>query len=133
MKRPFVDTNILLYAFGQDERSTVAAAIMGTSGAVAVQSLNEFANVARRKLRLAWPEIRQALAEVRTLCAVQEGATPNTHEQALELAERYLLNIHDAMLLAIALEAGCDTFLSEDRQDGLVVENRLKVRNTFAD
>ena len=39
------------------------------------------------------------------------------------------LSIHDSTLLAVALDTGCDEFLSEDVPRGLVIDERLTVRN----
>jgi hypothetical protein len=38
------------------------------------------------------------------------------------LAERYGFSTYDAMIVASALHAGCDTLWSEDIQDGMVIE-----------
>jgi predicted nucleic acid-binding protein len=38
----------------------------------------------------------------------------------------------DALILAAALAAGCDTLYSEDMQDGQIFEGRLTVKNPFA-
>jgi predicted nucleic acid-binding protein len=35
------------------------------------------------------------------------------------------------MIAASALHADCDTLWSEDMQDGLTIEERLRVRNPF--
>jgi len=36
-------------------------------------------------------------------------------------------------MLAVALRAGCTTFLSEDMHDGLVIDDRLTISDPFAD
>lgn len=57
----FLDTNILIYAFGRDvTRTTQAVALLRQGGTISVQVLNEFTNIARRKLRRSWPEIIEA-------------------------------------------------------------------------
>ncbi len=54
----FLDSNILVYAaLQQDWRSETARELLAASGVISVQVLNEFANVARRKLRQPWPEV----------------------------------------------------------------------------
>lgn len=35
------------------------------------------------------------------------------------------------MIVAAALLAGCDTLVSEDMQDGLVIDDRLRIVNPF--
>jgi predicted nucleic acid-binding protein len=55
----------------------------------------------------------------------------DTHDSAVRIAQNYNFHIHDALVVASALEAGCDTLYTEDLQDGQVVEERLTVRNPF--
>jgi predicted nucleic acid-binding protein len=58
----FFDTNVLVYATLEDDpRGPVARSLLANGGHVSVQVLNEFANVARKKLRRQWPDIRSAL------------------------------------------------------------------------
>jgi len=49
----------------------------------------------------------------------------------LTLAERYGLSIYDAMIAASALGADCDRLWSEDMQDGMAIESRLRIVNPF--
>lgn len=133
MIRQFFDTNVLLYAFKDDQRSGMARELVASGGVIALQSLNEFVNVARRKLEFDWPAVHHAIASLLGVCRLHEVTRLQTQQRALSLAERYQINVHDAMLLSIALEAGCDAFISEDLQDGLIVEDRITVRNPFKD
>ena len=58
--RPFLDTNVVLYAFRQgDPRSQRAEFLLAAGGTLSVQVLNEFVNVARRKLNKSWEEVRR--------------------------------------------------------------------------
>ena len=54
----------------------------------------------------------------------------STHAAGIAIAERYKLAIHDAMIVAAAIEAGCDTLFS-DMHHGLVIDGRLRVVNPF--
>jgi predicted nucleic acid-binding protein len=49
----------------------------------------------------------------------------------LVLAERHYLSTWDAMIVASALHADCETLWSEDMQDGMVVDGRLRIANPF--
>jgi predicted nucleic acid-binding protein len=61
----FLDTNVLVYAALQpDPRSETARALLARRGMISVQVLNEFVNVAHRKLRRSWPEITKAHAAI---------------------------------------------------------------------
>lgn len=129
--RPFVDTNVLLYLLSCDAaKADRAEALLAARIVISVQVLNEFANVARRKLRLEWAEIGQALLDVRRFAEVRP-LTLETHVRGLALAERYQLSVYDAMIAAAALEAGCRTLASEDFSAGQRLEGRLTIRNPF--
>ena len=131
MPGSFFDTNILLYvASGDPAKADRAERLIGAGGVISVQVLNEIANVARRKMGMSWTEIRTLLRTMRTLLSVQP-LTIETHETGLVLAERYGLSIYDAMIAASALHAGCGTLWTEDMQDGIVLETRLRIVNPF--
>ena len=98
---------------------------------ISVQVLNEFANVARRTMQLEWGAIEQALRDIRRFAEVFP-LTLESHESGIALASRYQLSVHDAMIAAAALEAGCETLASEDFSTGQCFDGRLTVRNPFA-
>lgn len=127
----FVDTNILLYLASSDpQKANRAEAVLAQGGTISVQVLNETANVLRRKMRMSWPDTHVFLEMIRALVTV-EPVTVATHEMGLVVSERYGLSIYDAMIVAAALLAGCHTLMSEDMQEGLVVNDRLRIVNPF--
>lgn len=131
MPGSFVDTNVLIYiASGNPAKADRAEKIVRDGGTISVQVLNELANIARRKMRFSWTETNAFLSTLRGLLAVHP-ITLDTHETGLALAERYGLSIYDAMIAASALHAECDTLWSEDMQDGMAIENRLRIINPF--
>ena len=133
MPGDFFDTNVLVYiASGRTAKADRAERLVRDGGIISVQVLNEIANVARRKMRLSWPETRAFLSLMRGLLPV-EPVTLKTHETGLALAERYRLSIYDGMIAAAALLAGCDRLWSEDMQDGLVIDGRLRIADPFAE
>ena len=129
--REFLETNILVYAFSVDPKSTIAEAVLARGCVVGLQGLNEFANVARRKLMMTWLEIRQALTAIRALCPTVAPLDIETHEAGLGLAERLGFSPFDALMVAAALRAGCDVFWSEDLQNEMMVDGTLRIRNPF--
>lgn len=131
--RCFLDTNVLLYAALQpDPRSDTARALLRHRCWISVQVLNEFANVASRKLHRSWPEIDRALANVRILCAPPLPLTLAMHAAAVAIARRTGYAFYDALIIAAALEAGCATLFSEDLHDGQVIDEKLTIQNPFA-
>jgi predicted nucleic acid-binding protein len=131
MPASFFDTNVLVYmASGDAAKADRAEAAVGVGGSISVQVLNELANVARRKMRMSWPDTRAFLNMLRGLLTVHP-LTVETHETGLELAERYGFSSYDAMIVAAALHAGCDTLWSEDMQHGMVLDEGLRIVNPF--
>jgi len=128
--RAFADTNILVYAYSTDARAERARELLPKS-TVSAQCLNEFVNVARNKLRMSWPELKEALYTIEALCDLREFNDLAVHRLGIGIAERYRLATFDSMLVAAALLAGCNILWSEDMQDGLVVDGTLTVRNPF--
>jgi predicted nucleic acid-binding protein len=131
MAGDFLDSNVLIYAFTTDPRAAVAQGLLERGGIVSVQGLNEFANVARRKLGMTWEEVRQSLAAIRTLIRTVLPIGIQTHSDGLRIAELHGYGMFDALMIASALGADCDTLWSEDMQDGMVIEGRLRIVNPF--
>jgi predicted nucleic acid-binding protein len=131
MTKAFLDTNVLVYAFSVDARSEPAEALLAQGADISVQVLNEFTNVARRKLKYDWSQIHQALAAIRALARAIHPIDLETHERALGLAQRYGFAFYDALIVASALGARCGVLFSEDMQDGLEIEGGLRISNPF--
>ena len=53
------------------------------------------------------------------------------HRSGLLRAERHQPAVYDAMIVASALDAGCEVLWSEDTHQGLVVDGRLRFTNPF--
>lgn len=127
----FFDTNILLYLLSADQaKADRAEELLSIGGTVSVQVLNEFVSVAGRKLAMTWSEIRDCLGPLRATLRV-EPLTSDTHDGALDLAERYGIAFYDALIVSAAKLAGCTILYSEDLQHGQVFERSLTVRNPF--
>ncbi|HEU0099344.1 MAG TPA: PIN domain-containing protein [Allosphingosinicella sp.] len=126
-----MDSNVLLYFASADPaKSARAEALMDAGGTINVLVLNEMASVMRRKFAYSWEQVARVLNTARRAFRV-EPLLLRTHERGLRVAERYLLNVYDAVIVAAALDAGCDTLWSEDMHHGLVVEGKLTIRNPF--
>jgi predicted nucleic acid-binding protein len=131
--KPFLDTNVIVYAFSSnDARNRKAEALLDVGGVISVQVLNEFVNVLRRKQGRDWDEVDQALAVVKTLLDPAQPLTIELHEAAVNLARRHGLSIYDSLIVAAALRAGCPVLYSEDLQHGQTIE-QLTIRNPFAE
>lgn len=133
MSACFLDTNILLYAFNADDRRQPdAMRLLESNCIIGVQCLNEFAYVARRKLRLSWDEIVMQLRIIAEFSPTVVPLTVDLHRLGMRVAKRHTLSVYDGMIVAAALTADCAILYSEDMHHGLVVDGRLTVVNPFA-
>lgn len=131
--RAFLDTNVLIYALAKDDpRSMQAEELLAAGGVISVQILNEFASVARRKMSMSWTEVAEALGAIGVLCPAPLPITVEMHEAALRVAEAYGYGIYDALVIAAAFQAGCETLYSEDLHDGQTIDGQVTIRNPFA-
>ncbi|MGO9418512.1 PIN domain-containing protein [Roseiarcus sp.] len=116
----FFDTNVLVYAFLDVEKRERALEVLAQGGVISAQALN--ANLAgdrggdRRR--------PQVVSRRRPL-------TSATHAGAVALARDHGFAFYDALIVAAALEAECDTLYSEDMQHGRDVAG-LTIVNPFA-
>src|SRR5699024_4799491 len=98
----FLDTNVLLYLLSDDaEKADRTEQIVREQAVISVQVLNEFTNMARRKLKLTWTEIDQVLQAIQVNCCV-EPLTVAGHKQGRKLAQRYSFSVYDAMIVSSA-------------------------------
>ena len=129
--RVFADTNIAVYALDTDpQQQERAFSIMRRCPVISTQIVNEFVNVLTGKQRVPRDRVNRYACILLRRCEVV-SLTPRTVEKALFIGERYQCSHWDALVVAAALLAGCDTLYSEDLQDGQVFEGCLVVCNPF--
>ncbi|HEY1679628.1 MAG TPA: PIN domain-containing protein [Candidatus Sulfotelmatobacter sp.] len=137
--RFFLDTNIFVYAFDPHApakaRKSVAlikqAADSG-SGIVSYQVVQEFFNVAFRRFSPAMTgaEAEEYLGTVfRPLLAVH--SSPALYFAAMRIKAQRKLGWYDSLIVAAAVEGGCDILYSEDLQHGSTIDN-VRIQNPFA-
>lgn len=127
-RRFSLDSNILVYAADREadenrhETSVALVAQAARSDCVlTLQSLTEFFFVTTRK-RLLRPEDAGAfVGDWLEVFRVAPNATRDLLD-AMQALQGFRISFWDAMLWATARRAGCSTILSEDFQDGQVVQ-----------
>lgn len=134
--RAFIDTNVLVYADAGDEPAKQATAIgliselrRTSSGVVSTQVLQEYANVALRKLRLPPALVRDRLRFYGGFDVVP--TSPDMIQQALDLHIAHGMAFYDALIVQAAMSSGCRRLWSEDLQAGRIVGG-LTIANPFA-
>ncbi len=101
-----------------DARGIAARDRLRGGGVISAQVLNEFVSVSRKKLRLDWAIVETALTEFRALVDDVWPLALSIHEIAVSLANEHGLDIYDTLIVAAAMEAGCDRLYTEDLQHG---------------
>lgn len=131
MSGALVDTNILVYAYeaattdpkATKAKRTLSERVLSGDGYVSVQNLAELSLVCLTKLRPPLPPttVKNLVRDIRTALTVLQP-TASTVEAAIVGVDKHRLSFWDAMLWAIARENSLDEVLSEDFQDGRVIE-----------
>lgn len=131
----FIDTNLLVYAaVPQDAvkmrraREVLADLRRGGTGVLSLQVLREFANALYRKSPLSAPAIHQWFDAFAAFPCV--GESLEMLRRGMEIKARHGLQYYDALVVAAAESAGCDTIYSEDMADD--VYEGIRVVNPFA-
>ncbi len=133
--RSFIDTNVLVYAEASDEPLKQQAALAlikrlyeNNEGVLSTQILQEYCNVALKKLRLPTTHIRAQLDLYEQFEVVQ--VTPAIIRAGLDLQQTRSVSFFDSILLASAHAAGCNVIWSEDMNTGEVI-NGMQITNPF--
>ncbi|MGZ8218809.1 PIN domain-containing protein [Methylomagnum sp.] len=129
----FVDTNVAVYLYSNDEpgkRDIARRLFKQSTPTISTQVLSELSNTLRKKFKLDYESIAEAVTEVRGASSLFT-VTLETILQALQLARKYRYSYYDCLILSAALSSGCATLFSEDMQDGQVIENTLTIVNPF--
>ena len=80
---------------------------------------------------MSWDDIAEALDAIRILCPSPRAISMETHDAAVKIARTHGFHMYNALVVASALAADCETLYTEDLQDGQVIEERLTIRNPF--
>ena len=127
----FIDSNVLIFlTTTQKVKQDKAMALLADQAVVSVQVLYELIDISRAD-GLDWTRTGDFVEVVATLAKVQ-SLTLETNRLARRIGEKYDLTFHDGMLVASALEAGCDTIYSAELPAGMRFEDKLVVVNPFA-
>lgn len=114
----FLDTNILVYAQQDGRKAEIAQDLIDGGGAISAQLLNELTNVLSKRLGKNWNDIGLVLNDIEKALEPASPLTAETTRAALVLCRDHSLAFYDALIVASAIEAGCDTLFSEDLQNG---------------
>lgn len=132
-----VDTNIWVYALAAEQsndpnKKARAKASIKSAGQITItpQIINELGFVMIRKYAWSNDDLQTVIEDLLKRCTLH---IPSSfwHIHALQLRKDYRLSYWDSLVMAAALEAGCQTLLSEDMQHQQRFSD-LTVVNPFA-
>ena len=135
--RSLLDTNVLVYADAADDVVKQRRAIdlitsLRAAGSVVLstQVLQEYVNVALRKLRLPHVLVRERLNFYRRFEIVP--TSPDLIAGALDLHVLHGISFYDALIVQAAAVSGCQQVLTEDMQHGGTIAG-VRIENPFKD
>lgn len=135
--RTFLDTNVLVYRFDTDEpdkreRSRQVFEQEGIAGrlVLSTQVLQELYVSLTRKLARPLTEEDAFEAVQRLLAFPVVQVDPGLVTVAMIFSREHRVSSWDALIIQAALQAGCDTLLSEDLQHGWKIDG-LTIVNPF--
>jgi predicted nucleic acid-binding protein len=137
-ERFFLDTNIAIYCFDDTSplkqsraKDLTAHGASSGMGVVSYQVLQEFCNVASASKRLAL-SAEQTMAFASLLLAPMNKVEPSLVllTAALKIKKDVGYSFYDSLIVAAAVQAGCNILYSEDMQHGQLVSG-LRIVNPF--
>jgi len=131
--RAFIDTNVFIYIQRTDVPNKTKISektIDFFECVVSTQVLNETCNILTKKYPSPKEEINRVLHSIQESCHIVI-VTDDYPSKALDYHFKYSISYYDALMAAAALEADCKYLISEDMQDGLVIENKLQILNIY--
>lgn len=134
----FLDSNIWLYALSTkvsepatDKKRKIAIELTRCSGIViSFQVINEVCTNAIKKLKFTESEALELIQDFYDGCAVIESSQALSL-QAAELRTQYRFSFWDSLIVAAAVQSEVSILYPEDMQNGLSVNNQLKIINPF--
>ena len=126
------DSNVLVYLHNNSSPSkrSIAKNILSDNPMIPAQVISEYLNITKRLLDLSKERLLIQTAELLKDCEIIP-ILPSTLFLAAPLVKKYQFQLFDAIIIAAALEVGCQTLYSEDMHHGLLVNDTLTIINPF--
>ena len=132
MSKSAVDSNVVLYPClpKHTRRKSTSLELLRHRPHFSSQTLSEVINVCRKRWKFSKDKlirVSEFMLENGQLISV----TRDTVRLAHTLIEQYQFQYFDALIVASALDTGCNILFSEDMQHELLVDNSLRIINPF--
>lgn len=130
----FIDTNIWLYSFIQSqdrEKTEIARAVIEKSEIViSTQIINEMCVNLKKKVAFSEQKIQSLITSLYKRNTVYE-LSEDILLKASQIRENHSFSFWDSVVAASALDCDADYLISEDMQNGFILENKLTIINPF--
>jgi predicted nucleic acid-binding protein len=136
--KAFIDTNIFVYSFDQDDtrkagisHDLIRELASNGTGIISFQVVQEFFSVALKRFPAAIQTegaVKYLTSVLRPLLSVHSSI--GLYTEALTIQSRYHLSWYDSLILAAATEAQCAILYSEDMQHGAKIDG-VRIVNPF--
>lgn len=132
----FFDTNILIYSVDENDlqKKEIASQLLtdassSKTGIISTQSLQEFYNVAVKKLNLSKQIAKEYVELFSSQLTVRQVTVPLIFN-AIDISIKNKLSFWDSLILSSANDNGCIIVYSEDLNNGQIVGG-TKILNPF--
>jgi len=131
--KAFIDTNIFIYTQRTDspEKRKMAEDVINNFTCVAsTQVLNEIANVFTKKYPMPAEKVEcllKSICEISEIIIIDDNLIIN----ALHIHGKYKIPYFDCLMISAAIYSDCKYLITEDMQDGMVIDNSIKIINIF--
>ena len=127
----FLDTNVLIYLFDRDlTKKNIAKSLLRQKPHISIQVCNELTNILLKKFDVPPTDIKEALSRIESFTTVHPLNLETLH-LALDIKERYRYAFYDSLIIASAIQAGCNILYTEDLQHNQKVLQKLTILNPF--
>ena len=131
--KAFIDTNVYIYYQSSDNFSKhkiSEEAINYFDCVISTQVINEICSILTRKYPTPLSQINKFIKDIVNSTELIIITYPII-TKALDLHGKLSLSSFDALMVVAAYEAGCKYLISEDMQDGLIIDNKLQIINIY--
>jgi len=132
--KAFLDTNILVYLYSKTEKDKMekAQSMLDKHDCVVnVHVMSETSNVLMKKYNKSAAKTKELLNNIELICDEVLSVQRKTINKAIDIKERYGFSFYDCLMLASAIEGGCQFIFTEDMNDGQIIDGTLKIINPF--
>jgi len=134
LKKVFIDSNVLIYAYSNSEKAKQEIAIKilkENYTVISTQVLQEMSNTLGRKFMVDYSSIKETLQE----CIYSNNEVYINQQytilKACDIAKRYQFSFYDSLIVSAALASNCNILYSEDLQHQQSIDETLTIINPF--